>query len=106
MAYRTYTKSPELPVCPDDPPASRVEVIGVNSIDNDEKGLARLSDFVEKNELSYHILLAGRAADSLYQVSGYPSLYIIDSSGRIAYAQPGFYEAMNDTIETVLNGQL
>ena len=81
---------------------SEVVVVGINSLDNDEKSLQRLPGFIEKNELRYDVVLNDRSADSLYRVKAYPSLYVIDQQGAVVFTQLGFNETLSDTLRTVI----
>ncbi|MCA6078726.1 TlpA family protein disulfide reductase [Fulvivirga sedimenti] len=82
---------------------SDVVVIGINSLDNDDKTLKRLPGFIEKNDLRYQIVLNDRTADSLYLVKAYPSLYVIDQQGSVVFTQLGFNETLTDTLAVVIN---
>lgn len=74
-----------------------VEVIGIDSPDN-PKRLEQLSDFVLKKGITYPTAVGDFAVDSLYNVRLYPTLYLINQKGEIAYSQFGFSESMLDTL--------
>ena len=84
----------------------RLTVIGVNSLDNNEKDINKLPKFIGQNELSYPILLTEPSTDSLYQVRAYPSLYVLDKEGKVIFNQIGFNEALSDTLRSVLQSHM
>ena len=69
-----------------------VIVFGLNSIDNQARSLKNLEQFVNNRNLSYDIILTQPEVDMLYNVSRYPSIYIIDLDGKIAYVDVGYDE--------------
>jgi len=77
-------------------------VMGINSIDNNEEDRSRLPNFLSKNQMDYDILLTEHTTDSLYRVSGYPTLYLIDTDGEVVFSQAGFHESLGDTLSRAI----
>lgn len=74
-----------------------LEVIGVNSPDN-PKRLDQLSGFLLQEGITYPTVIGDYSVDNAYKVKLYPTLYLIDQQGRIAYSQLGFSESMLDSL--------
>lgn len=77
-------------------------VIGVNSVDIDEKSKRRLPQFLKINKVTYPIWLTEKKTESLYNISGYPTLYLIDKKGEIIFSQLGFIEGVDDSLTKVI----
>ncbi|MDQ3819325.1 MAG: TlpA family protein disulfide reductase [Acidobacteriota bacterium] len=57
----------------------------------DGVGAKELRDLVRDNRIDYPILVDEKGAvASLYDVSGYPHVFIIDESGRLAFEKSGY----------------
>lgn len=83
-----------------------LQVWGVNSIDNNDKQKARFPKFFEYNPITYPVVLTQRTVDSLYNVTGYPTLYIVNEQGKVVYAQIGFGEPSVPEMEKVIRREL
>jgi thiol-disulfide isomerase/thioredoxin len=75
-----------------------VRVYGVNSIDNDEKGIKRLPGFLEYNHMEYATELVTRELTRSYKLKAWPTFYIIDKNGVIFYATYGFSKILADEL--------
>jgi peroxiredoxin len=64
-------------------------IIGFDSFDKRDK---RLLNFIQTRQIPYSVVLNGSQYDDQYHVSGYPTFYLIDKNGKIAYAQAGYSE--------------
>ena len=61
--------------------------LGMNPFDNDDK----LEEFISKNKINYKIIKCNnQLARSVYKVSAYPTMYILDKEGKIIKAEHGF----------------
>ena len=69
-----------------------LKLFGLNSVDNQAHSLDNLSKFLGKRQVSYDIILTEPAVDMMYKINGYPSMYIIDKNGKIAFVEIGFNE--------------
>jgi thiol-disulfide isomerase/thioredoxin len=67
-------------------------VFGLNSVDNQERSMGNLNKFLAKRSLNYNIILTRPEVDIAYKIIGYPSMYIVDLDGNIAYVELGFDE--------------
>jgi len=79
-------------------------LLGINSTDSDVK--ENLKNFLEKRNITYPVLLAERELDKSYNVTGYPTMYILDKSGKIVYAEIGFGETLVEVIEDIIKKSL
>lgn len=79
---------------------SGLVVWGINSIDINDNARKKLPDFITKNKINYNVVLTHRSADSLYNVQGYPALYVINRKGKIAFSQLGY----GAKLDSILNG--
>ena len=69
-----------------------LKVFGLNSVDNQAHSLDNLSKFLKKRKTSYDIIMIQPEVDMMYKVNGYPTMYIIDKEGKIAFAEIGYDE--------------
>ncbi len=67
-------------------------VFGLNSVDNQKRSKGYLEKFLKKRKLNYDIVLINPEVDIKYKVNGYPTMYIIDMDGKIAFAELGYNE--------------
>jgi len=65
-------------------------VLGLNSVDNQPRSMDGLSSFLSKRNLSYPVILTNPSVDIIYKINGYPTMYIIDLDGNIAFVEMGF----------------
>jgi len=77
-------------------------VLGIDPLDNTEKNRKRLPNFIERNNLSYPIVFTDRADNKDFKIFAYPTLYIIDKKGKVAYANVGFGEDMVSQMDSVI----
>ncbi|HTO14356.1 MAG TPA: TlpA disulfide reductase family protein [Edaphocola sp.] len=80
-----------------------LKLFGVNPIDTDSISQQLLISFHEKEDVKYPIVLIDRSISETYKVNGYPTLYIIDKKGKVAYSRLGYYEDTEREIDSVLS---
>lgn len=79
-----------------------VVVLGINPFDNNENSLRRLPKFIENNNMTYQIIFVDQEISKLFNVSGYPTMYLIDKEGTIKYRSAGWGEGVKDIYESEL----
>lgn len=80
-----------------------VVVLGVNCFDSEKTDPA---GFLRRRGATYPTLVHGEQIARLYNVSGYPTLYIIDGTGTIIHAKAGYGESVEEEITSMLNARL
>jgi thiol-disulfide isomerase/thioredoxin len=84
----------------------RIVVYGINTTDNNEKGIKDLPVFLQKHPISYPIILTGRSIPDSYLVEVWPTFYVIDQNGKIYYGTYGLsdnlFERLSRSIEELL----
>ncbi len=65
-------------------------IFGLNSVDNRPRSRENLERFIRKRGIPYDIILTRPEVDLRYRINGYPSMYVIDRQGRIAWVEIGF----------------
>jgi len=65
-------------------------IFGLNSVDNQPRSLDNLKAFLTKRQISYNVILTQPSVDMRYKINGYPTMYIVDKQGKIAYVDLGF----------------
>ena len=68
-----------------------LRVIGLDPYDNED---ANLKDFLSKRGVTYPILYSNREIAKSYQVTGYPTIYLIDEHGKIIHRHKGYGKGM------------
>lgn len=79
-----------------------VIVLGVNPVNTRDTDREKLIEFVNYKKINYPILISDNDNVASYKVHAYPTLYIIDTSGNIAYSKVGFHENQENTIDSVI----
>lgn len=69
-----------------------VQVFGVNSKDNNEAALKRLPDFLKHNTINYPFLMVDESVTTAYKPIAFPTFYIIDKDGKVAFSTAGYSE--------------
>jgi len=69
-----------------------LKIFGLNSVDNQPHSKKYLKKFLKNRKLDYEVVLIDPEVDLNYKVNGYPTMYIIDKSGKIAFVELGFEE--------------
>jgi peroxiredoxin len=83
-----------------------VMVIGINSVDTGKNKTDRLAEFIRLNHINYPIILPHSKTDSLYNISSYPTLYIISSEGNIVFSGTGYSKNFYSTLASVIDAEI
>lgn len=78
-------------------------VLGMNSFDTSMEQQKKLPDFIKINKNTYPTILTTRSTDKEYSVYGYPTLYIIDKKGNIAYSDVGYRKDLDSVLAVEIN---
>jgi thiol-disulfide isomerase/thioredoxin len=70
-----------------------VKIFGLNSVDNQPRSLDNLDHFLAKRQLSYDVIMTQPEVDINYKINGYPTMYVVDKSGRVSFVEIGYDEA-------------
>ena len=79
-----------------------VVVLGIDSKDNNEKNMEHIPKFIENHSIEFPMVLVGSEVDKIYSVKNYPTLYVIDKDGKIAYSQIGSSDDLYDKLKEVI----
>jgi len=80
-----------------------LNVIGIDPHDTKEDGIV---NFLAKRGVTYPVLLGGDATAKEYNVSGYPTFYLIGKDGKIIYSFSGYGEALEADLEKIIEKNL
>jgi thiol-disulfide isomerase/thioredoxin len=78
------------------------KVISINTYDAE----GEISSFVNRHKIEYSVLVNGKHVAEAFGVSGYPTFFVIDKSGRIVYAQTGYDQNTQLQIEEAIKKAL
>jgi len=76
-----------------------LNIIGINIYDKKEDGIIA---FITKKGVTYPILLGGKDVGLNYNVSGIPSIYLIDKNGKIIFSYVGYDKETEETLENII----
>lgn len=83
------------------------KIFGLNSVDNQPNGIDYLNKFIRKRNINYDVILIKPEVDLMYKVSGYPTMYLVDRNGKIAFVELGFNEEkfaeLKSKVEELIN---
>jgi hypothetical protein len=69
--------------------------------------LPNLDKFLAKRKISYPVIMTQSTVDLMYKIKAYPTMYVVDKSGKIAYVEVGFneekFDALKMKVEELLN---
>ncbi|MBS1586917.1 MAG: TlpA family protein disulfide reductase [Bacteroidetes bacterium] len=80
-----------------------VRVYGINAFDADSASLKRMPKFLEHNPIDYPIILVDKSVPRSYQVEAWPTMYIIDKSGKVAYSTIGYSDKLYSEMSSVID---
>ena len=69
-----------------------LKIFGLNSVDNQHRSLKYLKTFLGNRDLSYDVVMTQPEVDIQYKINGYPTIYVVDKEGKVAYIEIGFDE--------------
>lgn len=80
-----------------------LQVIGIDPYDKKEDDIAT---FLSKRGVTYTVLLGGKDAAKDYHVSAYPTMYLIDKTGKIIFIQVGYGKDVEGTLDELIKNNL
>ena len=80
-----------------------LRVIGIDPIDKKDDDIKA---FLSKRGITYTVLLGGKDVSEYYQVSLYPTIYLIDKEGKIIFTQMGYEKGYEDILEEIIKKNL
>lgn len=80
----------------------KIHIIGVNPYDKKHD----VKEFLAKRGITYTILLGAKDVATTYNVSSYPTIYLINKDGRVIYTKVGFKEDFEKELEEVIKKNL
>ncbi len=78
------------------------ELLSLNSYDSKEE----IEKFVKKHNVKYPVLLNAGKITEEYGADSYPTLFIIDRSGKVIYSHSGFNKSLVSEIEKTIKNAL
>lgn len=79
----------------------KIEIIGVNPVENKEKHKGKIEAFLQQNPMNYPILLVDEIPAE-YNIRAYPTLYILDHNRQVKYSKIGWSDNTYEELEKVL----
>ncbi|HZV43785.1 MAG TPA: TlpA disulfide reductase family protein [Saprospiraceae bacterium] len=76
-----------------------LRVIGIDPFDTKEDDMGT---FLSKRGITYTVLMDGKDVASSYHVSGYPTMYLIDKTGKIIFVQEGYGKDVDQTLDEII----
>lgn len=76
-----------------------LEIIGLDPFDTKENDI---ETFLTKRGVTYTVLLGAKEVAKDYRVSGYPTMYLIDKTGKILFSQVGFSSETEKDLEEII----
>ncbi|MGE3802442.1 MAG: peroxiredoxin family protein [Candidatus Kapaibacterium sp.] len=83
-----------------------VEIWGVNSVDRGVKGKQRVRNFLKYNRMDYPTILVEPEVDSSYNVTLYPTIYVLNRERKVIYTQLGFQPEMRERLDSIIAAEL
>jgi len=78
-------------------------VLGINSFDTTNEAKQKLPDFIKINKNIYPTILTSRSTDKVYNIHAYPTLYLINKRGEIAFSDIGYRKNLDSILEAEIN---
>lgn len=82
---------------------SGVVVLGIDPYESLEKDKNKLTKFFDKERVTYPIILTQHTAGDDYHIEGYPTMYIVDRTGKIIHSSVGYGEGAESVWEDILS---
>lgn len=84
-----------------------LQVIGLNPYDYKDKDTQPFKDFLSRRNVSYTLaFITIQVAAKEYNVSGYPTFYLVDADGKIVHSDVGFHENLEEAIGKIISNYL
>ena len=80
-----------------------LQVFGIDPIDSKDE---EMKQFLKDKEIGFTTLFADKKFAKEYNVSAYPTLYLIDRQGKILFANEGYGEGTKDKLENIIKKNL
>jgi len=80
-----------------------LRVVGIDPYDKREDGI---TTFLSKRGVTYMVLLGGKEVSKDYRVSAYPTMYLIDKTGKIILSQVGYGKGTEGMLEEIIKKNL
>lgn len=94
---------PKLKQLDEDFPNDKFEIVGISC---QEREGADPAGMLKENGLEYKTMLNGEEVAQKYNVSGYPTIYIIGKDGKVLFSQSGYSEEMRETMGKIISENL
>ncbi len=69
-----------------------LKMVGLNPLNNNEKDIKRMPNFLGYNKIDYPIVFLDRVESKQLQIQVYPTFYLVDHEGKILHSGIGFDE--------------
>lgn len=80
-----------------------VDVVGINPMETKVKDQERIEKFLKRTPINYDILLVDGAIPKTYNVTAYPTVYIIGKDGKVKYSAMGYSDKLHKELTKELN---
>lgn len=80
-----------------------VVVLGMNVEGNPA---AKPLEFMKRNKFSYNTLLEAQSAAQAYKVSAFPTLFVLDKTGKVVFKEEGFSNELFEKVSKAVDGAL
>ena len=78
-------------------------VVGIDPYDKKEDNI---DEFLSKRGVTYPVLLGDKECAKKYNVSGYPTIYILNRKGEIVYSEDGYSKGKDVKLEKIIKENL
>lgn len=82
---------------------NNIVILGLNPYDSDSISLKKMPTFIQRNNVTYPIVFISDSVVQTFNISGFPTLYVIDKSGVIRYTQEGYLEQTEMKLEEIIS---
>ena len=80
-----------------------LKVIGIDPYDKKDNEIIK---FLHKSGVNYTVLFDNKDVIDDYHVSGFPTMYLIDKTGKIIYTQVGYSKEVDEKLEEIIKKNL
>ncbi|NVK52801.1 MAG: TlpA family protein disulfide reductase [Flavobacteriaceae bacterium] len=82
---------------------AKLEILGVNSINDREKDKNRITKFIKINKMNYPAIFVDKKVQEEYKINAFPTLYILDKKGKVIFSKVGYDKVGENKIDSILN---